>query len=167
MGEQEIVQPDRVLRELRQLNFALVVIGALLAAEMVIAWAALGQLGRMAAANAEHDRAPAAPQGSAMAWDADGAGDDTYNGRYLEAGTHNGLPFFVFTGPGWTRFLYDDGGAYVLGSALDDAEFPYIGTASAALPANDWTATGFGTEPAPTLSAYTGGDDHERRTEAR
>lgn len=30
MGEQEIVQPDRVLRELRQLNFALVVIGALL-----------------------------------------------------------------------------------------------------------------------------------------
>lgn len=83
---------------------------------------------------------------------ASSAGDATYDGTYIEAGVHNGKPYYTYGSP--LRYLHWDIGAaeWWLGTALgiDD----YHGT-GAVLPANPWIV-GMGAGPAPTVSAAGG-----------
>jgi len=76
--------------------------------------------------------------------------DDTYNGNYTEAGTHDGKPYYIKAAP--VRYLaWDEESAqWTLEKNLLAPTFSYCGT-GADLPANDWWVDS-GIPPAPTLS---------------
>ncbi len=96
-------------------------------------------------------------------WKVSGAGDDSYNGDYHEAGTFNGVPYYVHGSGDATRYLYRafaavGPGYYVwrlnttlLAEPTPSLGDPYYGALDAELPANPWSV-GTGTEPAPTLA---------------
>ena len=96
-------------------------------------------------------------EGDGMAdWRVTGAGDNSYNGDYSEAGTFEGKPYYTYNSASGTRYLYwaSDLARWALSDAL--ASLPtdgYLGAdAEEALPANPW-GTNNGTPPAPTVSA--------------
>ena len=91
-------------------------------------------------------------EGEDMAdWTVTGAGDDSYNGDYTEAGTHNEKPYYTHGEGAGTRYLYWDGAAWLLQDSINPGENPaYYGTGDD-LPASPWTAWE-GTPPAPEVS---------------
>jgi hypothetical protein len=84
-----------------------------------------------------------------------GAGDTTYNGLYLDAGTYSGHPYYQFGTGGAARYLYHLSGisleVWNLGATLGGLP-AYTGTNHADLPANPWSGA---TAPAPSLTSYT------------
>jgi hypothetical protein len=83
-------------------------------------------------------------------WIASGAGDETYNGTYLEDGTNAGKPKYT----NGAHYLFWDGYLWALGSPGMPEE-AYVGT-GADLPASPWgIGPDSGTSPAPTLVAVT------------
>ena len=101
------------------------------------------------------------PSGGGGDWVVSGAGDSNYNGSYIETGTQNGDPYYVYN----SRYLFratnpTSQEVWRLDTAMHGDLFApfsddYYGQISAALPANSWSV-GTGTGPAPSLAV--GGD---------
>jgi hypothetical protein len=97
-------------------------------------------------------------------WTATGAGDSSYNGDYVESGTHNSEPSYVLNAGGANeRWLYKSNSSplWILGSALVDPPFPPDATwaysGDTTLHPGAWSIVsppGGSTAPAPTLATY-------------
>ena len=104
-------------------------------------------------------------EGAGMSsWTVSGAGDESYNGVYEEAGTYNGKPYYQKGEGESARYLYwiPDIGSntlrWVLGPALDEYNWWYgcgYEGSYPDLPANPWSATA-GPAPAPTVEEVEG-----------
>ena len=88
----------------------------------------------------------------ATSWEVIGAGDSTFNGVYVETGTHGGEQCYRYAAE--DRWLYwaVDVGAWALSDTLGAGgpDSYYQGT-SGELPALPWVTAPFGTAPPPTV----------------
>lgn len=81
-------------------------------------------------------------------WLAENAGDNSYNGTYVEDGTFEGNPLYT----NGTRLLYFRYTAWRLGPSTDTSVSAYYENTGGALPGTWSTVEGNGTYPAPTVS---------------
>lgn len=86
-------------------------------------------------------------------WRVSGAGDDSYNGVYTDAGAYGDERYY--TNDDGDRYLYYVPGglpAWYLGDALPMTPSAYLGVYDEDLPANPWSVGFGGVAPAPTLA---------------